>query len=120
MIHRISFHRSSFLGGLFSFLAALVRLVMYLFGQKLLKVISMNRQITSIASKIRRVRSSKGLSPEQFKSLTGVSPRTLARLENLDSPENTYVPKIDTLQKVSSGLGYRLGEFLNARVRELT
>lgn len=78
------------------------------------------RELDNIGKKVRKLRRSYGMSVKGLSRLSGVSTRTIRRVEDLDNPEGyLYVPKIDTVHNLAKSFGLTTGDFLSSNVKSV-
>jgi transcriptional regulator with XRE-family HTH domain len=76
------------------------------------------REIRSIAVKVRSLRAFNEMSINELSDKSGISPRTINRVEAADMVG--YNPQIKTIVSLSHALGVTLGNLLNTRVKDIS
>ena len=76
-------------------------------------------ELKNIGKKVSRLRNGYGLSINALSRVSGVSSRTIGRLEGLKSTGTSYIPKMDTVHQIAETFGMTTGTFLNTKVKEV-
>ena len=75
--------------------------------------------ITDVARKVRNLRSHIGVSQQILSNASGVSRRTIQRVEKMDNLHSTYVPRLDTVSNLADSFGMGLSAFLSTSTSKL-
>ena len=75
--------------------------------------------VSDVARKVRTLRSRMGVTQQHLSSASGVSLRTLHRVETMDRVNTSYSPRLDTVDNLAHSFGVDLGTFISTPASRL-
>lgn len=75
--------------------------------------------IRVIGKKVRKLRKVYGISRNTLATISGVSPRTIGRLESVDSSILGYTPKLSTYKAVVNSFGMSISNFERLHTKDV-